>query len=157
MKPVIKCQYIPVLQLCLCPQAFIMLAAFPEAQTLSLLHQYQIHILTWNSGIVINPATTWDDIFLHWVPISGRTKRNSDVFKFLKASLHPVSWVYFNMKISLTRIHFLLGFQVFFSFSTWYTQPWADLNTYTKIYYIILSFSISILPFSKGFFCILSI
>lgn len=41
-----------------CPQAFIMLAALPVAQTVSTLHQYQIHILTWNSGILINLVTT---------------------------------------------------------------------------------------------------
>lgn len=120
-----------------------MLAALPAAQTLWSLHQYQIHILTWNSGIVINPVATWDDIFLHWVSISGRTKHNSGVFKFRTASLNPVSWLYFNMKIVLTRMHCLLYFQTFFSFPTWYTQPWADLNTYTKMSLSYLSVKLS--------------
>lgn len=46
--------YASVAALSVCPQACILLAALPAAQTASPLHQYQIQISTWNSGIVIN-------------------------------------------------------------------------------------------------------
>lgn len=62
--------------------------------------------------------------------------------------VNPVSWLCFNMKVPLTRMHCLLYFQVFFSFLTWYTQTWADLKTYLKIslYYLSLKLAFAFYP-----------